>query len=52
MSHGRRKHRCFAALTAVINALTDAIGADIQMPATASKVWAALRAAGPAMAAE
>ena len=41
-----------AAPAAVINALTDAIGTDIQMPATASKTWAALRAATPAMAAE
>jgi carbon-monoxide dehydrogenase large subunit len=38
---------------AVINAITDAIGVnDIQMPATPSKVWAALQAARPAVAAE
>ena len=38
---------------AVINAITDAIGTeDLSMPATPQKVWAALQAARPAMAAE
>ncbi|NRB00360.1 MAG: xanthine dehydrogenase family protein molybdopterin-binding subunit [Rhodobacteraceae bacterium] len=38
---------------AVINAITDAIGNnDLDMPATPSKVWAALQAVKPAMAAE
>ncbi len=38
---------------AVINAITDAIGSeDVQMPATPARVWAALQAARPAMAAE
>jgi carbon-monoxide dehydrogenase large subunit len=33
-----------------MNAITDAIGADLQMPATPEKVWRALQA--PARAAE
>jgi carbon-monoxide dehydrogenase large subunit len=38
---------------AVINAITDAIGTnDLQMPATPSRVWAAMNAARPRMAAE
>ena len=38
---------------AVINAITDAIGTeDLQMPATPARVWAALNATRPAMAAE
>ena len=41
-----------AAPAAVINALTDAIGTDIQMPATPPRVWAALRSVGSALAAE
>jgi len=38
---------------AVINAITDAIGTnDLAMPATPQRVWRAIRAARPAMAAE
>ena len=38
---------------AVINAITDAIGSeDMTMPATAEKVWRAVQASRPAMAAE
>jgi carbon-monoxide dehydrogenase large subunit len=38
---------------AVINAITDAIGTEaLQMPATPAKVWAAMNAARPRMAAE
>ncbi|MGV6849434.1 MAG: xanthine dehydrogenase family protein molybdopterin-binding subunit [Marinibacterium sp.] len=38
---------------AVINAITDAIGTnDLNMPATPARVWAALQAATPGMAAE
>ncbi|MEM6635745.1 MAG: xanthine dehydrogenase family protein molybdopterin-binding subunit [Pseudomonadota bacterium] len=38
---------------AIINAITDAIGAeDLAMPATPQRVWAALQAAAPRMAAE
>jgi carbon-monoxide dehydrogenase large subunit len=42
-----------AAPAAVINAITDAIGTEsVPMPATAPVVWAAVRAAAPAQAAE
>ncbi|MEQ8967265.1 MAG: xanthine dehydrogenase family protein molybdopterin-binding subunit [Azospirillaceae bacterium] len=41
-----------AAPAAVMNAVTDAIGADIQMPATPEKIWRALAARGTAHAAE
>jgi len=41
-----------AAPAAVMNAVTDAIGADIQMPATPEKVWRALAARQGAAAAE
>jgi len=41
-----------AAPAAVMNAVTDAIGADLQMPATPEKIWRALRARGAAQAAE
>jgi carbon-monoxide dehydrogenase large subunit len=38
---------------AVINAITDAIGTnDLQMPATPSRVWAAMQAVRAPMAAE
>ena len=37
---------------AVMNAITDAIGTDMQMPATPLRVWQALQAKTPAMAAE
>ena len=36
-----------AAPAAVMNAVTDAIGSEIQMPATSEKVWHAVRAARP-----
>ncbi|MEO1223416.1 MAG: xanthine dehydrogenase family protein molybdopterin-binding subunit [Pseudomonadota bacterium] len=41
-----------AAPPAVMNAITDAIGTDMQMPATPLRVWQALQAKTPAMAAE
>ncbi len=41
-----------AAPPAVMNAITDAIGTDMQMPATPLRVWQALQAKAPAMAAE
>jgi carbon-monoxide dehydrogenase large subunit len=37
---------------AVMNAITNAIGRRIEMPATPEKVWRALQAAPAAMAAE
>ena len=36
-----------AAPAAVMNAVTDAIGSEIQMPATSEKVWQAIRSARP-----
>ncbi|MGP1396680.1 MAG: xanthine dehydrogenase family protein molybdopterin-binding subunit [Inquilinaceae bacterium] len=41
-----------AAPPAVMNAVTDAIGVDLQMPATPEKVWRALQSATVAQAAE
>ena len=35
-----------AATPAVMNAVIDAIGTDVSMPATAEKVWKALRKSG------
>ena len=35
--------RTIAAPAAVMNAVIDAIGTDVQMPATAEKVWKALK---------
>ncbi|MEE8272415.1 MAG: xanthine dehydrogenase family protein molybdopterin-binding subunit [Alphaproteobacteria bacterium] len=41
-----------AAPAAVMNAITDAIGTDLQMPATPAKVWQAIQSTGSAQAAE
>ena len=41
-----------AAPAAVMNAVTNAIGTDLQMPATPERVWKALQAAQSSMAAE